>query len=114
MRAIFKANWPTYYFTLGRGKPSQTIERLWFTHHGRVRGWFKVLAVECNVGQFPPLRRIDGGVSEWQIQRDRWVAICEPPFHWQQGVPVFMDSFRGWHYFNFDEYVQSPEAKIAI
>jgi len=114
MSAIFNANFAVYYFTIGRGKPQREIERLYFTHHGRLRGYFKVREIVCNVGQLPKLRRLDGGESEWQIKLDHWVAICDPPFFWLPGKPVFMDSFRGFHYFNFDEYVQTPEAKIAI
>jgi hypothetical protein len=101
-----------YYFTLGRGKPQQEIEHIWFTYRGRVLGNFKVDHVVCNVGQIPQLRRIDGGGSAWQIKRDRFVAVCLPPFQ-RVREHVYHDSFRGWRYFNFEEYSQTLEAKIV-
>jgi hypothetical protein len=102
-----------YYFTLGRGKPKQEVEHLWFTYRGRILGRFKVDEIVCNVGQLPPLRRIDGSESEWQIKRDRYVAICSPPFT-RLKEKVYMGPFRGFHYFNFDEYVASMESRVAI
>lgn len=108
-----KQPFAAYYFTLGRGKPSQKIERLWFTYRGRVLGHFKVNEVVCNVGQLPKLRRIDGEPSEWQIKRDRYVAICEPPF-FRLREKLYYDSFRGFRYFDFARFSETTEAKIAI
>ena len=104
---------PSYFFTLGRGKPQQEIENIWFTYRGRLLGSFPIDSVECNVGQFPPLRRIDGGESEWQIKRDRWVVICRPPFA-RLRQKVYMNGFRGWHYFDFNQFTESMESRIAI
>ena len=101
-----------YYFTLGKGKPQQEIERIWFTYRGRILGSFKVHDIVCNVGQLPKLRRIDGGESEWQIKRDRYVVVCSDFKRLRERV--FCDSFRGWHYFNFSDYCSTPESKIAI
>lgn len=102
-----------YYFTLGRGQPKQEIKHLWFTYRGRILGHFEVEAVECNVGQFPPLRRIDGSPSEWQIKRDRWVAICRPPFH-RLKERLYYGYFRGFHYFDIEAYRGTQESRIAI
>jgi hypothetical protein len=103
-----------YYFTLGRGKPKQEIENLWFTYRGRILGHFRVDRIVCNTGDnIPKLRRIDGGESEWQIKRDRWVAICDPPFFRLKGH-VWHDSFRGYRYFDLEAYRQTSESKIAL
>lgn len=102
-----------YYFTLGRGKPRREIGALWFTYRGRILGYFRVKEVVCNVGQLPRLNRIDGEPSEWQIKRDRYVAICNPPF-FRLRDHVYHGAFRGWHYFNFDSYTQTMEAKIPL
>jgi len=104
---------PNYYFTLGRGKPQREVGELWFTYRGRILGNFEVREIACNVGQFPPLRRIDGGESEWQIRRDNWVAVCDPPFH-RLREKLYMGAFRGWHYFDVGAYRGTSESRIAI
>jgi hypothetical protein len=70
-----------FYFTLGRGKPGQAIERLYFTHRGIIIGHFDVAEVVQNAGQLPKLTTLDGEPSQWQIKPDRWVAVCPPPWH---------------------------------
>ena len=103
-----------FYFTISRGKPKQEIEKLWFTYRGRVLGYFIVDEVVCNTGDnIPKLRRIDGGDSEWQIKLYNWVAVCSPPFH-RLRDKVFYDSFRGFHYFSLDDYLRTPESRIAL
>lgn len=99
-----------FYFTLGRGRPQQSIERLWFTYQGRIIGWFAVNRIVVNDGTLPHLSRIDGGESEWQIRKDAKVAICKPPCH-RLKDRVFMSGFRGWRYFNFDEYSLTSESR---
>lgn len=112
---IFRMRGTEFYFVVSRGKPSQAIERLWYTHQGEIVGCFSVREVVCNVGQLPKLRSLEDRESEWQIKRDRWVAICPGPFTPTPGdEPVFHDSFRGFHYFNFGEYSQTMESRIAI
>lgn len=106
------AAFSVYYFTLGKGKPKQVINRIWFTYSNRILGAFTVRQVVCNVGQLPKLRRIDGSESEWQIKRDRYVVICDT-FRRLPGK-VYYGSFRGFHYFDFDAYSRSVESKIAI
>jgi hypothetical protein len=108
-----KITFAVYYFTLGKGKPSQQIDNLWFCYRGRILGHFAVTEIVCNVGQLPRLRRIDGGESEWQIKRYRYVAICDPPFT-RLKEKLYHDSFRGFHYFSIDSWREQPEAHIAI
>jgi hypothetical protein len=104
-----------YYFVIGKGKPKQTIERLWFVHQGEILGCFVVDSVQCNVGEFPKLRSLENRESEWQIKPDRWVAICKGPFLPLTGdEPVYHDAFRGFRYFDFNSYIQTMEAKIPI
>lgn len=112
VRKIF-GHFSTFFFTLGRGCPRRTIEGLWFTHQGRIMGRFVVREIVQNVGQLPKLRSIENRESEWQIKADAYVAICPGPF-----VPLkeglFHESFRGWRYFNIDEYRETPDAKINM
>jgi hypothetical protein len=102
-----------YYFTLGRGKPKQSIERLWFTWRGRILGSFEIECVVCNDGSLPRLNRIDGGESEWQIRKDTWVAICIPGCD-RLKERLFMSGFRGWHYFDLASYRSDPESRVRI
>lgn len=114
IHGIFRQqNWAEYYFTLGRGKPTQQIERVWFTWKGRILGSFKVDRIVRNDGSLPKLSRLDGGESEWQIKRDAWVAICG-----EDCVPlrerVYMSGFRGWRYFDLESYRHTAEAKVRF
>jgi hypothetical protein len=113
---IFSARdtFAVYYFTIGRGKPKQEIDKLWFTYRGRILGHFDVTEVVCNLGDnIPKLRRIDGGDSEWQIKRDHWVAICDPPF-FRLREKLFYSSFRGFRYFDIDQWRERPESRINV
>ena len=113
--AIFQSKFALFYFTLGKGKPGRAIEHLWFTHRGEILGRFAVREIVCNVGQLPKLRSLEDRESEWQIKRDRWVAICPSPFARTPGAEtVYHDSFRGFRYFDFHAYSQTMEARIAI
>ena len=115
VKAIFSSPFAMFYFVVGKGKPKQAIERMWFTHQGEILGSFKVQEIVCNVGDnIPKLRSLENRDSEWQIKRDRWVALCPGPFTWLKGEPVYHDSFRGFHYFNFEEYSQTMESRIAV
>lgn len=117
---IFALRGTLFYFVVSRGKPKHAIEYLWFSHQDEVVGRFKVQEVVCNVGQLPKLRSLENRESEWQIKRDRWVAICPGPFQptknlWMPGdEPIFYGSFRGFRYFSFEEYIQTTESRIAI
>jgi len=112
---IFRMPSAEFYFVVGAGKPKQAIERIWYTHQGEILGYFNVREIVCNVGQLPKLRSLENRESEWQIKRDRWVAICPGPFTPRPGdEPVYHDSFRGFHYFKFDEYSETMESRIAI
>lgn len=105
---------PNYYFTLGRGKPKLDVERLWFTYRNRVLGHFEVREIIRNTpGAIPPLVRIDGGESEWQIKPYNWVALCDPPFH-RLKEKLYYGYFRGFRYFDLEAHRGTPESRIAI
>lgn len=111
---VFNHDWGQFYFTLGRGKPSQAIDELWWTHKGEVLGYFKITTVIRNLGDnFPKLRSISGETSEWQIKLMNWVAICDPPFT-RAPERTFHDSFRGYRYFSWETHRGSPYAKVRI
>lgn len=112
---IFTHHWPDdkFFFTLGRGKPQHKIEKLWFTHRGRVVGHFDVIAVVQNDGGLPRLRRLDGEPSEWQIKPDRFVAVCSPPVHLLK-EKVYFEGFRGWRYFDLETYRTTPDARMRL
>jgi hypothetical protein len=91
-----------FYFTLGRGKPKEHIERLWYTHHGQIIGCFTVDRIVRNDGtNIPKLRSISGEVSEWQIKPDAYVALCKSSFV-RLKEKLYHSSFRGWHYFDLE------------
>lgn len=102
-----------YYFTLGRGKPAQPIERVWFTYQGRIIGHFIIEKIVINDGSLPKLRSLENEESDWQIKPDRWVLVCKPPCI-RLSDRLYMAGFRGWHYFNLDEYRSTPEAKVRL
>jgi hypothetical protein len=102
-----------YYFTLGRGRPKLEVSRLWFTYLGRILGYFEVEEIVVNDGTLPQGRRLDGGESEWQMKKDAKVAICAPPCV-RLKERLYMEGFRGWRYFNLEEYRGSPDAKFRL
>jgi hypothetical protein len=110
---VFTHDWPIFYFTLGRGKPRTAPTQLYFTHHGRILGHFDIEEVVQNSGQLPKLRSISDRESEWQIKPDRWVAICEPPFH-RLEEKIYHEGFRSWRYFDLDRYRDMPESKVRL
>lgn len=105
--------WHWYYFTLGRGRPKESIERLWFTYQGRILGWFTVQEIVVNDGSLPKLNRLDGGESEWQMRRDAKIAVCPAPCT-RIKERVFMEGFRGWRYFDFEAYAQTSDARHRL
>lgn len=102
-----------YYFTVGRGKPKRAIDKIYFTHHGRILGYFNIREIVQNVGQLPRLNRIDGTPSDWQIKDDAWVAICTPPFV-ELEETIYFAAFRGFRYFDLDSYRGTMGAKLRI
>src|SRR6266566_4279685 len=94
---VFTHPWGRFYFSLGRGRPKQPVERIFFTHRGRILGHFAVSALVQNTGQLPKLRSLNDEESEWQIKGDAWVAICAPPFE-RLKARVYHEGFRGWRY----------------
>ena len=113
VRQVFEHPWGNFYFTLGRGKPKQEIERLYFTHRGRVICYFNVAQIVQNAGQLPKLRSVSNRESEWQIKPDAWVAICPAPCTWLN-EEVFHGGFRGYRYFDLESYRNTLDAKIEL
>lgn len=115
VRRVFRRRWDGhYYFTLGRGKPQQSVTRIWMTHQGVIVGSFAVHEIVQNNGtNIPKLRSLDGSESDWQIKRDAWVAICTPPCTFLQET-IYFESFRGWRYFELDKYRNTAAAKMLI
>jgi hypothetical protein len=102
-----------YCFTLGRGRPKEQIEKLWFTYAGRILGYFEVEEIIVNDGSLPRLHRLDGGESDWEIRKDAKVAICAAPCV-RLKERLFMAGFRGWRYFDLVWYRESGEGKFRI
>jgi hypothetical protein len=105
--------WAAYYFTLGRGKPKQQIDRLWFTYRGRVLGYFNVDHLIQNDGSLPRLRSISNEESEWQVKRDHWIVVCESSCV-RLKDRLFMSGFRGFRYFDIENYRQTLESKVRL
>src|SRR5205807_3050368 len=121
--SIFTHSWGNFYFSLGRGRPKQEIEHVWYTHQGSILGKFTIAEIVFNENELtlPRLRSLSNRESQWQFRPGIYVMVCAGPFVPLSEVPgvedggeVFHDSFRGWRYFNFDEYRNSPEAFINI
>jgi hypothetical protein len=108
---VFNHPWANFYFSVGKGKPKEAVERLWYTHRGRILGYFRVRELKQNDGSFPKLRSITGEVSEWQFKPDIWVAICHAPFV-RLEERVYHSGFRGWRYFDLEQYKSTPESRI--
>jgi hypothetical protein len=100
-----------YYFSLGRGKPKQKIDFMWFAYQGRILGYFVVEEIVVNDGTLPKLHRLDGEESGWQIRKDSWVAVCAPPCI-RLRDRIFHDGFRGWRYFDLDAHRGTLDAKF--
>lgn len=104
-----------YYFTLGRGRPQRPdpVTQIYFTHRGVIIGHFEIEEIVQNKGQLPLLTTLDGEPSDWQIQPDRWVAVCRPPFH-RLEEETFHTGFRGWRYFDLKAYTGTLESKVNL
>lgn len=102
-----------YYFILGRGKPALPITRIWYTWRGRILGSFEVAEIVCNVGQIPKLWSLSGEESEWQIPKDRYVAICIVGCE-RLKERIFMSGFRGWRYFDLESYRSTSESRHRL
>jgi hypothetical protein len=110
---VFSHEWTTFYFSLGRGKPTRPVSQLWFTHRGRILGNFEIAEIVKNAGQLPKLRSLSNEVSEWQIKRDNWVAICfEPIVRLKENI--YYCGFRGWRYFDLKSYRLLQESRILL
>jgi hypothetical protein len=112
---VFTHEWEgrEFYFTLGRSKPKEEINRLYWTHQGRIIGSFTVNRIVQNDGSLPKLRRLDGELSEWQIKRDNWVAICHGPLV-RVKDKVYHEGFRGWRYFDLALWHEQLESKVRL
>ena len=111
---IFTHDWGRFYFTLGRGHPKQsTPTAIYFTHQGRIIGYFLIEEIVQNAGQLPKLRSISDQESEWQIKGDAWVAVCKPPFY-RLSERIYYSGFRGWRYFDLESYRGTMDAKVNL
>jgi hypothetical protein len=109
------AEFSRFYFTLGRGKPQRPdpVKRIYFTHCGVILGFFFIEEIVQNKGQLPLLTTLEGKPSEWQIKPDRWVAVCAPPFYFEQDK-IYHAGFRGWRYFDLQAYRNTLESKVRL
>ena len=111
---VFMHDWGEFYFTIGRGKPKETIGRLWYTHRGRILGSFKVDRIVQNDGSLPRLRSITGETSEWQIKRDHWVCVCPSGTFVRLKEKLYYSGFRGFRYFSLESWRKNPESKVQL
>lgn len=111
---VFNHEWGRFYFTLGRGKPQRPVTQIWYTHRGRILGFFNVGQIVRNMGNnLPPLRSLSGEVSEWQIALMNFVAVCNPPFH-RLDEKLYYEGFRGWRYFDLAQHRGSLDSKVRL
>jgi hypothetical protein len=110
---IFSAKWARFYFSLGRGKPTQQISHVWFTYRGRILGNFPIEEIVINDGSLPKLKSLSGEASGWQFKPDVYVMICVPPMV-RLREKLYYSSFRGWRYFDLAAWREEPEAMIQL
>ncbi len=111
---VFTHQRSVFFFTLGRGRPQQTVTEIYHTHRGRILGHFTVDAVVRNMGDnLPKLTAIDGTESEWQIKLMNYVAICPPPFYPLE-EKLYHEGFRGWRYFDLDAYRGTIGSRVRL
>lgn len=105
----------SFFFTLGRGRPQRPdpVTEIYFTHNGVILGHFDITEIVQNKGQLPLLTTLGGDPSEWQIKPDRWVAVCKAPFH-RLEEKVFHSGFRGWRYFDLQNYRGTLDSKVRL
>jgi hypothetical protein len=120
-----------YYFTLGRGRPKQHVEHLFFTFQGRVIGWFDVEEIVTNLGTWAEFVE-DGTTMEestgrqravsvyqdregkaWKPNPGAWLILCPPPFHLLQ-EEIFFSGFQGFRYFDLESYRKTFDAKVLL
>jgi hypothetical protein len=104
-----------YFFTLGRGRPQRPdpVTQIYFTHRSVILGHFEIAEIVQNKGQLPLLTTLDGAPSDWQIKPDRWVAVCRPPFHPLE-AKTYHTGFRGWRYFDLQNYRGTLDSKVPL
>lgn len=120
-----------YYFALGRGRPKQAVEQLWFTFQGCVLGWFAVAEIVPHLGEWADF--VAGGTTMeeatqpkpaitlyldrlgkmWRPKPGVWLILCPPPFHLLE-EKIFFSGFQGFRYFEFESYRKGLDAKIPV
>ena len=110
-----EGKWSNYYFSVGRGKPQQAVEHIWFTHGGTILGRFRVTEFVFNENErtLPRLMSIENHESQWQFRPGIWVAVCNGKFMPEPHRYRFA-GFRGWRYFNFEEHISSIDSVVAV
>jgi hypothetical protein len=112
---VFSHDFGCFYFSVGKGKPSQPVANLWYTHSGDILGHFKIRELIFNENErtLPRLRSISNQESQWQFRPGIWVAICPGPFV-KLEESLRYAGFRGWRYFDIDEHRGSIDALVVI
>ncbi len=108
VRRFLSARVGFFIFSLGRGKPKQLVERLWFTFKGRVLGSIAIEAIEENTGQYDGKLKLLYG--DWKP--GRILMRCRPPFEFLE-EEVFHRGFQGWRYFDLEQYRASAAHAAA-
>ena len=87
--------------------PLNTVlgDRCYVVYCGKIIGWMNI----CYIGW----------VDRWkctttqELMSDNYYICCSGKFHYlEESIP--MKSFRGWRYFNYDEYVNSIKKENEI
>ena len=120
-----------YYFTLGRGRPKQSVEHLFFTFQGRVLGWFDVEDIRANIGKWAEFVETGTTMEKategpraanvyqsqegniWTPKPGAWLIFCPPPFHLLE-ERIFFSGFQGFRYFELKSYRKTFEAKVLL
>ncbi len=120
-----------YYFTLGRGRPKQPVERLYFTFQGKVIGWFDVEDIVANDGKwndfisgFNTMDQATGRQRVANVYKDQegdiwapklgvWLVLCPPPFHLIE-EQLYFSGFQGFRYFDLYSYRKTLDARIPL
>ena len=110
-----QSTYGAYFFALGRGKPAQDIDHVWFTFRGRILGNFKVDRFVVNDGSEAVFEHLNRACGEggWTIPHDYWTCICESGFT-KLRERLFMPGFRGWRYFDLNSYRSTAAARMRV
>ena len=108
LRRLGPAETPADHEDLWSPKPRVLPDRMWLVHRGEIIGWMRVLGVETIEDSLVQSHR-DGEVSNI-MDATRLVTVgplaaIEPTPH---------RGFRGFRYFDFDEYVGDKPDLVPV